>query len=299
MSEALVQSLWNEHVAWSKTADRLKARRNLWRTLVLVLIICGAALQTLAADVSSQTEGSDVRWVIAAAGAVALALVALFNQMFLTPDSTREWLRARSVSEGIKSEVYTFRAGAAPYDEANAVELLHTRVQGIVQWATDLEAERRLTDEETGSSLPPPLDAEKYLQLRVDQQIEEYYRRRGRQNARLAKRYQTISTALAGTVAVLGALATVYADLSTAIGPWIAVLTTIAGSIATHAAASRYDFQATTFFATARQLEDLSRAWRAADKARSTREWSDFVRACEDAISAENRGWMAKLDDQT
>jgi hypothetical protein len=24
--------------------------------------------------------------------------------------------------------------------------------------------------------------------------------------------------------------------------------------------------------------------------------WSEFVTACEEAISAENRGWMAKLD---
>lgn len=298
MNESLIQSLWDERVAWSMTADRLKSRRNFWRSLVLVLIICGAALQTLAASLASAPETSDARLIVAGAGAVALALVAFFNQMFLTPDSTRRWLRARSVSEGIKSELYTFRARAAPYDQANALELLNERVRGIVAWAQDLEGERRLIGAVTRPA-PPWLDADKYVQLRVRQQIENYYRRRGTEEARLAKRFQTISTALAAIVAVLGAVATLGDDLSTAIGPWIAVVTTIAGSIATHAAASRYDFQATTFFATARQLEDLARAWSMSGKEQFTQEWSDFVRACEEAISAENRGWMAKLDEPT
>jgi hypothetical protein len=29
-----------------------------------------------------------------------------------------------------------------------------------------------------------------------------------------------------------------------------------------------------------------------------TKDWSEFVRTCEDVIAAENRGWMAKLDDE-
>jgi hypothetical protein len=74
------------------------------------------------------------------------------------------------------------------------------------------------------------------------------------------------------------------------------VLTTTAGAVAAHAAASRYDLQATTFFATARQLEDLAHEWKASARDAPSKEWSDFVRACEEAISAENRAWMAKLD---
>jgi hypothetical protein len=73
----------------------------------------------------------------------------------------------------------------------------------------------------------------------------------------------------------------------------VAVVTTIGGTIAAYAAGSRYEFQATTFHATARQLKDLLGDW-----AVGARPWSDFVRGCEDAISAENRGWMAKLDDK-
>jgi hypothetical protein len=76
------------------------------------------------------------------------------------------------------------------------------------------------------------------------------------------------------------------------------VLTTIGGSIATHAAAGRYDFQAATYYATARQLLDLAIGWEAGGKAAPSKEWSEFVRGCEEAISAENRGWMAKLDQQ-
>ena len=151
----------------------------------------------------------------------------------------------------------------------------------------------RLPDE----SGAPPLDAEAYLKLRVYQQIDDYYRPKAKENAKLAARFRWASIAVAGLAAVLSALATFAQTAgSTSLGPWVAVLTTIGGSIATHAAAGRYDFQATTYFATARQLVDLARDWKASGKTAPSREWSGFVRDCEGAISAENRAWMAKLD---
>jgi hypothetical protein len=97
--------------------------------------------------------------------------------------------------------------------------------------------------------------------------------------------------------AILSAIATLVSDLNSAlIGPWVAVVTTIGGTIAAHAAANPYDFQATTFFATARQLSDLVQ--QASGKRPPSKEWSTFVRSCEEAISAENRAWMAKLDEK-
>lgn len=291
-SDRLVQSIWDDHVGWSQTADRLKSRRDTWRSVVLVLTATGAFLQTLAA-----TQGlSAIKVPVGAAGVIALALVPFFGGPFLTAEGTSRWLRARSVSEGIKSEIYTFRAGADPYSGPNALELLRKKTNEIRDWGKGLEIERARTGSPTEPA-PPRLAPGGYLEHRVQQQVEGYYRRKAMLYAKLAERFRLAELVLAGLAAVLGAVATFTGDTG-AFGPWVAVLTTVGGSIGTHAAASRFDFQATTFFATARQLEDLATDWEASGKSAPSKDWSEFVRNCEDAISAENRGWMAKLDEQ-
>jgi hypothetical protein len=293
-SDSVVQSIWNERVGWSITADRLKSRRDRWRLVVLVLTVAGAFLQTLAAAV----DMSAVKITAGAVGTVALALVPFFGRAFLTAEDTSRWLRARSVSEGIKSEVYLFRAGAEPYAEPHSIDLLRKKTNAIRGWGKGLELERARTGSPTQSA-PPTLDTKTYLEHRVWEQINRYYRPKATHNAVLAERFRLAELVLAGVAAALGAVATLVGETgSPGLGPWVAVLTTVGGSIGTHAAASRFDFQATTFFATARQLEDLATDWEASGKSAPSKDWSEFVRNCEDAISAENRGWMAKLDEQ-
>jgi hypothetical protein len=264
--------------------------------MVLVLTVIGAALETLAASVSGEVGGVSLQTLAAGSGAVAFALVPFLSRSFLSPDDTRKWLRARSVSEGIKSEIYTFRAGAAPYDGADALAALQLKVRGIQDSARDIERERTLAGTRTRPA-PPALTPDKYLDSRVHQQINEYYRPKARENARLAQTFQTAGIVLAGIAAVLSGIVTVSGGK--ALGSWIAVLTTVGGSVAAYAAGNRYDFQTSTFAATARQLEDLANAWTASAKPFPSKEWSELVRGCEDAISAENRGWMAKLDERS
>jgi hypothetical protein len=258
-----------------------------WRAVALLFTIAGAALQTLAAAFGHPKSA------IAAVGFILLAFVPFVTARFLTPEQTRKWLRARSVSEGMKSEIFWYRAGADPYDGPDALDKLRRKIQEIQSWGQGLEMERvRVTA--PPSQAPRALDADGYLQRRVYQQVSAYYRPKAKFNAMRASQFQWAETALAGVAALVGAYASFSG--STSFGPWVAVLTTGTGSISAHAAVSRYDFQATTFFATARQLEDLAHQWQLSGKSAPSKEWSEFVRACEEAISAENRGWMAKLD---
>jgi hypothetical protein len=290
VSDQIVQDLWNDRTGWSATADRLKSSRVRWRSVALTLTIAGAALETLASTLSNMSKA---KTITGAAGAVCLAFVPFLTARILTPEETRKWLRARSISEGMKSEIFWYRAGADPYAGPDALDTLRKKVREIQSWGKGLEIERALAT--PPSSQPPPqLDPDAYLQARVYQQVTKYYRPKARLRARRAKQFQWAETALGGLAALLGAYASFPG--SATVGPWVAVLTTIAGSITAHAAASRYDFEATTFVATAAQLEDLAHDWQASGKSAPSKEWSDVVRACEEAISAENRGWMAKLE---
>jgi hypothetical protein len=295
------EEAWNEHVGWSKAANRLKARRTKSRSLVLYLTVVGAALQTLAGTVPWAT----VRVTAGIAGTIALAVVPILAGYFLKPEETRKWLRARSISEGIKSEVYTFCAGGAPYDGEAAPALLTAKYREIRDWGKDMVRERAIVGAQAAKA-PGKLTTDEYLARRIHQQIEDYYLKKGEENAAMAERFRFAEVVLAALAAVLSAVATFVANdrshtvyVGFQLGPWVAVLTTIGGSIAAYAAASRYDFQATTFYATAAQLKDLARDWSDSGATQPSQAWSTFVRRCEEVISAENRGWMAKLEPQS
>ena len=289
MSERVLLSLWSQHVGWAEAAIRLKARRAWWRMVVLVLSIGGAALQTAAVAL----ENTGLKRMVAAIGAVALLAVAILSGRFLTPSETRKWLRSRSVSEGIQSEIYAYRASAGPYDGEGALEKLRARVGSIVDCAKDLSLEVEMG--RVCKSPPPPMNASLYLEHRVARQIERYYQL-AKAGGRRAQIFHWIQLALVTLAAVASTLTIVIAERPTQLDSWTAVLTTIVGGVVAYAAGTRYALQATMALASVRELQDLIDGWQASGKTAPSPDWSEFVRACEAVISAESRCWMAKTD---
>lgn len=286
VDERVLRSLWNQHAIWAGLTMKLRARRTCWRTVVLFLTIGGAALHTLAVAL----ENTGLKHCLGAIAVGALLAVAALSGRFLTPGETRKWLRSRSVSEGIKSEIYAYLAGAAPYVGEHALEKLRTKVGSIVDWAKDL-----VPDIDIGAvakPLPPPLDATSYLHRRVGRQIDRY-RQRAKSSGRRAQWFHWLQILLLLLTALLGAVATLSDPVW--FGSWIAVLTTIVGGVTAHAAGSRHELQAATALATVTELQDLVQRWLACGKHAPSTEWSEFVRACEEVISAESRCWMAKI----
>jgi len=300
-NSTIEQEIWDDHTAWSELADGLKRARTRARAVVLVLTVIGAVLQTVAGTYHSV----DASRVAGYAGTVALALVPVITAAWLKPDRTKKWLRARSISEGIKSEFHVYRAQASPYDGSNPLSLLVKKTHAIADYGDDMQALRAAV-EPSGKKFPD-IDPSTYIEQRVRRQINQYYIPKARLNARLAQQFRTVEIVLSIATAVLSALATyttsagaaMNANVAFPLGPWVAVLTTLGGTIAAFVAAGRYDFQATTFFATAANLKDLIYCWElsAQEAAARSPEWSAFVQNCEATISAENRDWMAKLDD--
>jgi len=289
VSEQVLLSLWRQHASWAQMAMKLRARRAWWRTVVLALIFGGAGLQTLAMAL----ESTGARRFVGACGVFALLAVAVLSGKFLRPDETRKWQRSRCVSEGIKSEIYAYRAGAAPYVGEHALEQLRMKVGSIVDWARDMAGEVDVGP--VSQPLPPPLNEELYLQRRVGRQIGRYYEH-ATNSARRALLFHWIQIALVVLTAAFGAAVSIFSTHDALIGSWIAVLTTIVGGVAAYAAGSRYELRATTALAAVHELQDLVEGWRASGKSAPSPEWSEFVRACEEVISADTRGWMAKID---
>jgi hypothetical protein len=287
-----VATYWRRHLQWSDLANQLKSSITKARTWALWLGVVGAVLQTVAAV-------SPTSWVAKGAalgGAIVLALVPIIAGALLGAESVRKWLRARSVSEGLKSNVFRYLAQGLPFDGSDRDTRFDAACKDAEKWVDELAvelAEVPLRD----APVPAVQDENGYVSLRVTEQISNYYRPKARQNASRARFFRRAEFVIALMAAVLGAVATALqwsdSDKKT-IGAWVAVFTTIGATMAAHAAASRYDLQARVFYATARELEDLLQGWKR--RAIGVATWAEFVARCEDTISAENRGWMAKLD---
>ncbi|HEV8389753.1 MAG TPA: DUF4231 domain-containing protein [Dongiaceae bacterium] len=298
MSEEVVTKIWKRGLAWSRAADKLKARVVYARISALALSASGAVLETVAATLLA--EQPDARTWCAAVGAVLLAIATFVTARLLTVDAVRAWTRLRSVSEAIKAEVYIFRAKAAPYIEDDALDKLRDKTNETQAAAQDLE--RHVAGMVVGAEAPPPmLTHDDYIAGRVEQQIEGFYRKKATQYAHrlTALRAGEFVLGLAGTT--LGALAAVISSHETSpsasdagIGAWVAVLTTLGAALAAHIAANRYDFLVVSYYGTARRLEDLVIKWRSHPDTGGADAWSTFVNACEDAISVESESWVAK-----
>lgn len=294
----VVATYWRRHAQWSTLARRLKTRVGFWRMTSLVLGAAGALLQTAAVTLGAGIAGT----VVSVVGAVALVFVPFIARYFLTSEQVRQWLRARAMSEELKSLVFRFRARMAPFAGDDRMIKLEDAGKKAESWVEALVVELASVEDQGGTP-PGPLDAEGYVAHRVREQLDGFYRPSARKSASRALVFRWAGLAIAALTAGLGGVAAALkiapaTGSSIGLGAWVAVLTTIGGAIAAHAAASRYDQQARVYFATARQLEDLLNEWTARGKPQDAASWSAFVGACEDAISSENRGWMAKLDPE-
>jgi len=143
-------------------------------------------------------------------------------------------------------------------------------------------------------ALPAIHDLDSYVQQRVTAQIDGYYRpQAARQQQRLALVRQA-EFVLGGAGAVLAAVGATW-QLSGAT-VWVPVLTTVTAAVTAHAAAARYEYLLVEYLRTAAELERLrSRYHTSAGGGGSGSTEDEFVEACEQVISVQNEGWMAKL----
>ncbi len=283
--QSAAQWLWDRQSVWSQTADQAKRSIGRARATALALGVAAAVASTAAAQVLEWNEG--LGSVLAFLAAAAVGLVPLATRS-TGPQQLRDWTRLRSVSEELKSETYTYLAGVSPYGAPNAPRELLDRTERLLADASDLTA-RTQAFSPRPRPLPAVSDVSSYLELRVADQIERYYRPRAAHMSRRSTQVRRVELALAGTAAVLGAVSGVYgADWAVA---WIATITTVSAAVIAHAAASRYAYQEVEFSRTAAELERLTR--RAVEEpGRITGD--ALVGQCERVISVQNEGWMTK-----
>lgn len=142
--------------------------------------------------------------------------------------------------------------------------------------------------------LPAVTDLDSYLTVRVRQaQLEGYYEPKARLLRQRLRALKAVEVILSLVSAALAATAAV----SPSVAAWAAVVTTAGGALAAYAAAERYEFLWIEYSRTASELRRLLNRRTAADG--SPLSDSELIAGCEEVISVQNQGWMAKWGEET
>jgi hypothetical protein len=285
---------WGQYRVFAATSRALKAELSAWRLRVLILSISGAILGSLCQQSTGWgLEGGKFSLLPTLFGilsAAALALAAYFGKELLDPERERNWVRARSMAESLKAEAYLFSAKATPYNNTDAIDLLFKRTEELLESADDIQTKTISSEKKSKGLLPADISVEQYMEIRVDEQIEDYYIPSALKNEKIIKRGRRISLGLGILAVVLGAL-----GASGWTAAWVAVVTTFTLAIAAYLYAGRYQYLLISYQATARRLDLLRSRWQASGMTDDNEEERNkFIRECEDAISIENNAWMAE-----
>jgi SMODS and SLOG-associating 2TM effector domain 1/Protein of unknown function (DUF4231) len=289
----VVEMIMEAQRRWSRAASRAKREIDRWRKLSLGLTISGALLVTAASQ--AKALGSGVVLSLSIAGGLALAAAPIVSSERLGGTSISDWARMRSVSEGLKSEAYLYLTHTSPYHQDDRDQRLLAEVERITVDASDL-ASRAESIEPGEVSVPAVHDAETYAAVRLASQIDSedgYYPRSMARERRGLDRAKWARLVLSLLAAALGVVAGATENASLA--AWVPVITTAAAAIVADAAARRYEENLLEYSRTLIRLRTKLQQWRTERPKAADLTTLDqtFVRGCEDAISTENKSWMA------
>lgn len=285
-----VQWAWQRQSVWSQTADKLKAGpQRLWG-LRLGLTVAAAAMALAGSQLKAVSLPPSIALAVVAALALAAAGLLRGRQ---NVEQVRRWTRARSVSEAIKTEVFTFLTRSGTYSTPDRERRLEAEVQRLQREAGDLH---RYTEGLQAKDRPLPAvhDVDSYLEVRVRQsQLDGYYEPK----ARLLRERLRVMKAVEVTLALVAAGLAAVAAISPSVGAWAAVVTTAGVAVATYVASERYEFLWIEYSRTASELCRLVDRRTAAD-GRPLSD-SELVSECEQVISVQNQAWMAKWGEES
>ncbi|WP_316224868.1 MULTISPECIES: DUF4231 domain-containing protein [unclassified Bradyrhizobium] len=282
----MLRQIWNCYRGWAKLARDTQAHAQRWNLVALVLV-CAAAVFGATASIVPAT------WSIWAASAATItsALGAYFGKQLIGAGKEVDWIQARAVAEGIKSECYRYAARCGPYalgSSVDAARLFATRADEIAKQAT--EKGLVLQDDpvpSSGDKLEPPIPMVKdwYKVSRIENQIE-YYKKGRQENQRAADILWWVAI-VAGIAAVvfgaLGAWAQRYA-------PWIGTMTTIAASIGAYGLADRRRYLIASYAAMQSSLERILGL-----DAEAPSNITDLVSTTEDLLESEHKAWLPQM----
>jgi hypothetical protein len=280
----MLRYAWGEYRAWSATSYLLKRRVRHWGLAVLALTLTGTALGSLSSFVGARSPllADVMPW----AAAVALGLATYFTNQALSESERQTWVKARALSEAIKSECHKYITGAPPYHGGDAAVVLGDKVAELQRIMSGVLAEP-VSAEERVKNLPAGRwTIDEYIVKRVREQIDDFYVPAIRRHRLAISRARTTALVL-GVIAVgLSASGGATQGITAAV---LGVVTTAAASIGAWFQGGRHQQLALSYQGVVSRLELLLAQYR------SRREQgTQLVVEAESVFEAEHAAWLAE-----
>ena len=275
--------IWHRQRRWSEAANQLRTALDSTRQVVLLLTIATA---TLAVASEQLNNPPNVQRLLQCGAAITAALGSWLGRRNPS-NAIRTWTAARTVAEGLKSEVYMCLAGGKAYQQPEPGQALRERASRILEEATDSAPalERVILNVDADAKpLPAVFDLASYLKLRVEEQIQGYFEKRARTYEQRQKRLHRMADGLGILAIIMTTAASVLNWKGLAV--WVPAITTISAALAAHRTACRYEEQVIDYLRTARRLQALLNHHQ--DSGLSA---AEMIEACETELAAANRSW--------
>jgi hypothetical protein len=296
-ADAVLQDAWSLFTTYDRGAARL--RRTFERFQIAIILF--GLVATLLALLYQELGTQPLRWAVVAAPIVVSALVAVATRRA----AGKRWVVLRAAAESIKSETFRYRTRTGVYaDETPPAGSNPHRREVLAGHLAEIQSRLMHSEASSGTIAPSDagsisqdddpeaddglqaLDADAYLRLRLQDQID-YYQRRVRRLERRRSVLQIVAIGAGGAGALVAAAG---AEV------WVALTTAVAAAPPAYLAYLQVDSTIVAYNQAAARLDTLSRGWRArAPAARTTAAFDDLVTQAETVLITELGGWMEQM----
>jgi SLOG in TRPM, prokaryote/SMODS and SLOG-associating 2TM effector domain 1/Protein of unknown function (DUF4231) len=297
--EPVLKDAWQQFATYDYLAARLRTAFTRFQEGILLL----AVLSTLLALIQAQTRTTALHWVVVTIPILAAVLVAAAGRRAVG----QRWVMLRAAAEAIKAEIYRYRALMSGADHKGSREEHARHQQDLAAQLDHIENRLMHTDASSGpltpydGPLPPgmygadrdddglsPLDADRYLQIRIADQLT-YYHGRIRSLSLRRNVLQLLAIAVGASGAILAA-AGLYV--------WIGLTSATAAALLAYLNSLQVDNTIVTYNQSAAKLAGIERDWRALSASRlDSGAFEKLVSRSETVLTGELTGWVQQMSD--
>ena len=293
--EPVLKEAWQEFATYDQLAKKLRATFSLGQAAILALGVAA----TLVALLYNVVREPALHWLAVALPIAVSVLIALASRHAVGP----RWVMLRAAAEEIKAEIYRYRTRTPPYGSGDQEQ----RQLALSKQVDSIQAQLIQTEVSSGQltpydgPLPPvmygaaagddglsPLSGERYLQIRLRDQLAYYHGK----VIRLSRQRNWL---LAAAIASGGAGALLAAA---GFEIWVGLTGGVGAAVLAYLGSLQVENSIVTYNQAATRLAGLERGWRARRPADRTHQVvSDLVTRAEEMMTAELARWVRQMND--
>jgi hypothetical protein len=297
--EPVLKAAWQQFATYDQLAGQLRTAFTRFQAWILLL----GVLATLLGLIQAQAGNKVLHWVVVAIPILAAVLVAAAGRRAVG----QRWVMLRAAAEAVKAEVYQHRTVAAGRARGTAHDRHAGRQQVLAANLDHIETRLIQTDASSGpltpydGPLPPqmygagrdddglsPLDAERYVQIRIGDQLTYFHGRiRSLNRRRNTLQFLAIAGGAAGAILAAAGL-----------DAWIGLTSGAAAALLAYLGYLQVDNTIVIYNQAAASLAGLERDWRALSPAqRNAAAFKTLVTRGETVLTGELTGWVQQMSD--